>query len=186
MSSTLPIEVLQALQHIVSVRRFEKTLPSGLDRDFLSVAEYFKGASPDDRRSIMLAISPESRTAILEFGTRMAILAERTANRQLVVASLMAHAIEGAQLDSRENLLRLALVTHIVNKLKFDEHQIFEEVASIAEPEVASLLRGFASRSPDMKTLWYSGLEEVQTAEGICYRQRESSFGRTRKAKRPQ
>lgn len=171
--SSLPVEVLETLGNLTSIRRFENELPSQLDRDFIDLAEFFKKAPAKARHQITQAIPVEKGLAILERGTRLAILADRSANPRLLVDALVAHAIEGARWDYRENILRLALVTHVAKKLGVDDHPIFDEAAAVAEPTVADLLREFVGRPASMKTIRSSGLEEIQTSEGVDYRQIE-------------
>ena len=121
-----PDEIKREISEIIRVNRFESELPSRLDFGFMRLADSFYVSTETQRREISDCIPKEASMIILERGTRLAVLAARTGLAIHLKRALISHAIEGVRLDFRENLIRLALISHVARKLGVDESELYK------------------------------------------------------------
>lgn len=110
------------------------------------------------------------RMLLLGFSDRFATIAARTGARELLWIGIVAHSIEDFRVDERENVLRLALINHVANKLGLQSSQLLEQAAGISSIRAAKAFRDFDARSPKMKGLNVMGIVEEWSDSGIRYR----------------
>ncbi len=156
---------------IACVTSFEP-LPNAADAACSRLVALYAKVTGEERAVIREAGTPGQYRVLYVFGERMAVLAVRRADPELVFEGLVANAIEGFRWDPRENLMRLALLHHSATKLRADAPALFQRAASLAVGEVAAELRRRARKLslPESKrAIATYGYEEAETANGFSY-----------------
>lgn len=165
-------DATQLLAAIDSLWRkgYGRNLPAESDKQFLSLASLYIDGDATQRREIREAVTDRSRLLLIGFSHRIATLADRQGDRDLLFRALVAHAIENFEHDERENILRLSVVNHVAEKLGLSPVDLFEDAAKISSPRAASALRAFISRPPELKSLRVMNIVEENSEEGVIYR----------------
>lgn len=168
----LASEIKQVLESLneATKKGYGPTCPGPLDLQFASLAEYYSLASESEREEIRAGVRDESRSLILGFSDRLSVLAARSGDERYVFLALLAHAIEDFSYDPRENLVRLALVNHVAERLGMDTSSLFRRAGSLASEEAAARFASFVKRPPALKSLKAMKIREVMTDEGVDYR----------------
>lgn len=146
--------------------------PSPLDLMFMNLARLYRQMPDAERRVVREAVGEGSLRLMLGFSSRMAILAERGQDPELLMLAAVVHSIEDFRWDSRESIIHLALIEHVAKRLEVDSRQLFAEVASLSSAEAARQLIAFSERDPRTKTIEKMGWLEARTEEGVLYRGR--------------
>ena len=162
-------EILAEL-HAIRRRGYGKTLPGPHDENFISLARLYASATDEERAGIRSAVHDESRMLILGFSDRLATLAARAADAELLFLALIAHSLEDFRIDPRENIFRLALVNHVCGKIGQSPSAMIERVARLSSPDAAQHLRAFVTVPAVMKSLRAMRIREVDTPEGVDYK----------------
>lgn len=105
------------------------------------------------------------------FALRSAILAAREHSQPLARAALVAYAIADLVAgDIRDVLIGLSLLCHCVGLAGADVPALFREVAALAGPAMRALYENWADRYPDVQGIRSMGWKQVDTGEGIGFR----------------
>ncbi|PQO36458.1 hypothetical protein [Blastopirellula marina] len=148
---------------------FDKRLPAPRDEKFAQLADLYLSSNADDRAEIRAALPDDCRLLVIGFSSRMAILAERFADRSYLLRAFAAHSIEDFQWDGRENILRLVLVCHVAKEMGEEPLALLEEMAIISSEGGAKAFRSFASRPDNLNTLQSIEVVKIETPEGVDY-----------------
>ncbi len=89
----------EAVEWISALRHLGKSFSSEGDNEVLRLANDFMAATPAERATLSASVSRQGKIIFLNFGSRLALLADRTKDRRYLVASLVAQLIAGADLD---------------------------------------------------------------------------------------
>jgi hypothetical protein len=157
-AALLVLEIEQALPSITGFL----PLPNAVDEKCSRIVELYV-ANPGARAGIRSAGTPEQYRIMLVYCDRMVVLCVRRKDPNLLLESLVAHAVEDFRWDPRDNLMRLALVHHSAEKLGVDSAALFARVADMASPRAAEYLR----RAP--LSLASCGYSEVEGPDGFTY-----------------
>jgi len=84
-------------------------------------------------------------------------------------ALLVHQAIDGGEVDYRDNLMGIVLLYHAAVRLALDPDRLFEETAGISAPSMAALLRSFPRRASEDRSLAAFGYAERPTPDGILF-----------------
>lgn len=162
----------QILEELHSIRRkgYGSVLPGEFDAKFIDLAEIYAAADANEREAIRASVLDDGRLLLLGFSDRLAIVAERTANPDLLLLALVAHSIEDFRYDERENICHLALVNHVAEKLGARPSALFEQAAQLSSAQGAAALKRFNDRPKPLKSLRAMRIVESQTDAGIDYR----------------
>lgn len=152
-----------------SRKGYGKQFPGECDSKFMKLADHYAQSNDLERTAIRDWIKDECRLYIIGFSDRFAIIADRTKNKRLLLLALLAHSMEDFRYDERENIIRLALVNHIAEKLNQRPSELFEKAAQLSSLNGAKALRAFINRPPELKSLRTMGIIEEQTDEGVSY-----------------
>ena len=105
------------------------------------------------------------------FGLRAAVLAAREHSPSLARTSLIAFAIadliEG---DIRDVLIGLSLLCYCGTLSGADMPTLFRDAATLAGPAMTTLFQEWAERYPDVQRIGSMGWKEIDTDEGIGFR----------------
>jgi hypothetical protein len=106
------------------------------------------------------------------FGLRAAVLAAREHSPDLVRTSLVAFAIvDLTDHDIRDVLIGLSLLCHCANLSGADVPALLREAAAISGSAVAALYEDWAARYPGVQGIGSMGWRQVETGEGVGFRQ---------------
>lgn len=158
-----------ALLRTYSQRGYGKRLPGPCDDTFSSLAVMYLGTDAVGREAIRKSIPDECRLVILGFSDRFATLAARARSEEQLRKAYAAHSIEGFRYDERENILRLALLTHVAKKLGLNPNELLDWTASLSSTETQQQLAAFKDRPDEINTLETMGIQELDTADGVLY-----------------
>lgn len=147
----------------------QRPLPCALDERVGSLAEAFVAADQPEKQRITALFGMEQAFALLAFAERMAILGLRTGSRDRLLKGLVALAIEGFRLDSRESLPVLSLLNRSAEKTGADAVALLEEVARNSLSDAARQFRAFVQRTPQDKAIEAMGYSQQTTTEGPTY-----------------
>lgn len=162
-------EILLKLESI-SQTGYGEDLPGSHDRVFIELAQEYELADGEGRQRIRDAVPAVIRQLILGFGDRLATVAARRSDEQLLWFAYVAHSIEDFRHDERENTIRLALLQHVARKLGLDPSALIERIADVSSSQAEEKFRAFDARPPELKTLGAMGIVEEQIPSGIIYR----------------
>ena len=115
-------------------------------------------------------ITPAHHAVLRVFAERMASLAVRRRDPELLEIALVALALGGLDSGSREALAIVPLVYRSAERLEVDPQELFEDVARYVGDEAAAQLRAFPQRSPRNRSIGAMGYEEARDEGGFRYR----------------
>jgi hypothetical protein len=101
------------------------------DEKIAQLIKTWIGLSEEARREAQAQVSRQQSTVLQTFGERMASLAVRECNSELLLLGLMALGIEGGNSDWRENYLLVPLHYDAAQRIGADPAPIFEKVADL-------------------------------------------------------
>lgn len=156
------------LQDIVTVG-YGKRLPGVCDEVFSELADHYASADAGEREKIRDNVSISLRPLLIGFSDRFAMLSERCRDEGLLRKGFLAHSIEGFRYDERENLLRLALLSHVSKRLGVDPRETIEWAASLSSPHGATAFKNFSTRPARMNSLKAMRIVEKDSPDGVVY-----------------
>ena len=162
-------KLIQQLNSI-SETGYGTKLPGPHDSTFAEFARAYSRSDTDEKQRIRESIPENMRMLLLGFGDRLATVADRTRDEELLWLAFLAHAIEDFRYDERENVFRLALLHHVAKKLGLDPSSLLERAAGAASARGAKRLRAFDARPPELKSLRAMKIVEERTSSGVGYR----------------
>lgn len=162
-------QVLRDLRSLYR-RGYGSDLPGEVDASFMALARAYVSASDHERETLRAEVLTGGPLLLLGFSDRMAILAQRQEDPELLDFALVAHSLEDFANDDRENTLRLALVAHAAKKLGVNPTDLFQRAARRSSPRAAAALLAFDSRPEALKSLKSMRITEFQTPAGVDYR----------------
>ena len=80
------------------------------------------------------------------------------------------NAIEDFRVDYRDNLVALCVIYHSALAVGLNADALFEEIAELSSASGADMIRGFAHREPELKSLAAFGWEKLESPDGITFK----------------
>lgn len=112
------------------------------DAEVEAVVRAIATATPEDRAAVRAALSPPAARVLLAWGERMASLAVRRRDRDLVVLGLTAVAMAGDELvDFRERLIPVPLHRRAAQLIGEKPKRLFDAAAALSDEAGARWLR---------------------------------------------
>jgi hypothetical protein len=108
-------------------------------------------------------------SGLLAFAERMASLAVRTGNPQLVREGLEALAFGAGLVDIREAILILPLLYQSLRKLDVDATNYFAGAIGLGDAQFDSVLREFPNRDEENRSIEVMGYIEGRDQDGFRY-----------------
>jgi hypothetical protein len=166
------IDYKTIIQKLHSARKigYGKILPSNLDKEFINLASYYLESTNINREKIRSILPDDTLLLIIGFSDRMCILADRNKDKNYLLYALAAHSIEDFRYDYRENIIRLALIYHVAEKLGLDSNLLFNEISSISSQRTVGYLTDFLNRPSELKRIDVMNIVEIDTPDGVIYK----------------
>lgn len=150
---------------------FYEPIPVPLDEVLYDFIIAFAKADVRAQRRITERLTQRQRTRVTSLSVRLASMAVRNQDPELVVLGLIAQWLgwPGVR-DSRERVMRLAPMYQAALKLDASPAELFDRAATIVhDEEFRELLRAFDSRPEDKKSLKALGYREVMGPDGFRF-----------------
>lgn len=145
-------------------------LPSRLDDDLhIYVDELIRGG-PRQVAQAISQVSEQARDVLQAYALRMASLAVRTGERQLLFRALVALTVGGLDRDAREALMVMAPIDNSVRRLNLNAQELFDEAAAIVGQPGSESLALWLARSDEDRSLSAMGYIESQDQDGFRYK----------------
>lgn len=156
------------LQDIVT-KGYGKKLPAVCDEVYSDLADHYAGGNASDREKIRENVSISLRPLLIGFSDRFAVMAERRKDVEILRKGFLAHSIEGFRYDERENILRLALLSHVSKRLGVDPRETIEWAASLSSHQGATAFKNFSVRPEKLNSLKVMRIVEKTSPDGVVY-----------------
>lgn len=112
------------------------------DREVEAVVRAIAAAAPAERAALRGALSARTADLLRAWGERMATVAVRRGDRDLVVLGLVALSLAGEDLvDERERLIAVPLHKRAAKRVGEKPRQLFDEAAALSDEAGARWLR---------------------------------------------
>jgi hypothetical protein len=145
-------------------------IPQPRDTQISELLRSWMALDAPTRQASARGILPEQRFTLLAYSERMASLAVRTRDEELIILGLVALGVDGWQLgDWRDNALVVALHYDAAQRIASDAASVFEKAAALVPPEPAKFLRSFLQRSAANKSLEAMGYVVGTDGDGFRY-----------------
>src|SRR5690348_3364216 len=128
-------------------------IPQPRDLQITDSLQRFRNMDEPSRQRELEALRDDDKFVYLAYSERMASLAVRRADRDLIVLGLIANGIDGWRDDSRDNILVLSLHYDAATRCGFKPDDVFNEAAAYLAKRPADGIRAFPRRSPRDRSL---------------------------------
>jgi hypothetical protein len=144
-------------------------LPTGRDEEISALIRQWMTLNVAERRETPCSIGDEQRTTLLAYSERMASLAVRKSDGELILLGLLALGLDGWRTDWRDNVLLLCLHFDACQKIGIEANDIFKHASTLLPSNVGSALTAFLNRSPEDQSLDVMGYKESSDSDGFRY-----------------
>ena len=145
-------------------------IPQPRDTDITKLLQDWVKLDKSVRKKAAQKILEEQRFTLLAYSERMASLAVRERNQDMITFGLLALGIDGWRGDWRDNAVIISLHYDAAQRLNINPKEIFEKVAALLPEKPAAALRSFLHRSVDDRTLEAMGYSAGSDADGFRYK----------------
>jgi hypothetical protein len=150
---------------------FWEPIPVPLDGVLYDLLSAFAQADAPSRRRLVERLTERQRTHLTSFSVRLASMAVRGHDPELIVLGLVAQWLgwPGVE-DVRERVMRLAPMYHAAVKLEASPVDVFDRAARIVgDEEFRRSIRAWLGRPENKKTLRSLGYREVTGRDGFRF-----------------
>jgi hypothetical protein len=137
---------------------------------FLRLNQCFRALSESERDEVRAVIPNALWPLLLGFSDRFSVAALRHQDDRLLTVAASAHGLEDGRLDLRETLLRLAVLFDASARLGQSVQQTSEMLAAVVTPRMGAVVRDFAQRPAQQRSLRGMGIEYLDSPNGPKYR----------------
>lgn len=163
-------EVTQMIKEEDIYRYSYEPIPCDTDNKIGSLVNLFIDASPPERSIFFRLVSSPFSGALLMFAERMASLSVTEQAPERIRAGLFALILEDNRGgDYRDNVIRLPPLYHAAGRVCVNPDELFREVASSGNNEIAKYIREFTEGSSYAKSLGASLYKEADGSNGVRY-----------------
>jgi hypothetical protein len=149
----------------------QQPIPQARDSQISSLLKAWMALNEFDRKKSSSEILLEQQDTLLIYSERMAALAVRERNPDLITLGLVAIGVDGwERFDPRENLLIVPLHYDAAQRIGANPETIFTSVAQLLPETSAEGLRSFLRRSQPDKSLEAMGYVASSDGDGFRYR----------------
>jgi len=145
-------------------------IPQPRDAEIEALLRSWMALDESTRQAAAQGIAEEQRFTLLAYSERMASLAVRKRNQELIRLGLLALGIDGWRGDWRDNAALISLHYDAAQRVGADPASLFETTAGVLSPKAANALRSFLRRAPADKSLEAMGYEAGTDADGFRYK----------------
>ena len=144
-------------------------IPQPRDLQMSQLLRDFRKMDAAQRQRELENVRDEDRFVYLSYSERMATLAVRRTDRELIVLGLIANGIDGWRVDFRDNMLILPLHYDAAMRCGFTPTDVFDEAAAYLAKVPADVIRPWPRDAPD-KSLAAMGYVADTDSDGFRYR----------------
>lgn len=144
-------------------------IPHRVDAEITGLMQAWMEQDEPKRKAVAEQIKEEQRFLLLAYSERMASLAVRNHDRDLILLGLVALGVDGWQFDWRENMVLLCLHYDASRRIGAAPADLFEEAAQLLPKMPADALRSFLRRSEEGRSLAAMGYVAAADADGFRY-----------------
>ena len=144
-------------------------VPQRLDDEIREIIFRWADLNESTRRQAGELIQESQRFTLLAFSERMASLAVREQDPDLIFAGLLALGVDGWRNDWRDNAVLLSLHYDSAHKLNIEPDVAFGRAAKLLDNKVSEAFQSFLRRSEEDKSLEAMGYEEGKDDHGFRY-----------------
>lgn len=144
-------------------------IPQARDVEIGGLLRAWMALGEADRKEAAEGILEGQRFTLLAYSERMASLAVREANPDLITLGLVALGVDGWRRDWRDNAAIIALYYDAAQKLGTHPENAFEKAAALLPEKAANALRTFLRRSTEDKSLAAMGYVVGTDVDGFRY-----------------
>lgn len=145
-------------------------IPQPRDAEIGALLERWASLDAPARRTAAQQLALEQRDVLLAYSERMATMAVRHGDDELILLGLLALGADNLELgDERDSLLIVPLHNDAALRIGADPVAIFERAAALLPEESASVLKSFPQRPDDTKTIQSMGYIASADADGFRY-----------------
>lgn len=150
---------------------FWEPIPTGLDTPLYGLVAAFAEAETRSRGRLVEQLTRRQRIYLTSFGVRLASMAVRELDPELIVLGLVALGLGWPGVgDLRESMMDLAPVYQAAMKLEAIPADLFGRAARIVgDDDFSRFLRAWLRRSERDKSLKVMGYREVTDADGFRF-----------------
>jgi hypothetical protein len=145
-------------------------IPQPRDAEISNLLKNWMALDGPSRMASAIGIQEEQRFTLLAYSERMASLAVRERNPELLILGLLALAIDGWRGDWRDNVSVVSLHHDAAQRIGVSSENIFETVARLVSKTPADGLRSFLHRSARDKSIEAMGYVVEADNDGVRYR----------------
>lgn len=144
-------------------------IPTKRDEEITSLLRAWADLNPADRERASKALRPTQVLTLLGYSERMASLAVRRKDREILRLGLLALGLSGWRGDQREGLMVLSLFFDAAQRLGMLPSDLFADIARLLSAEVGVELRAFLSRAPEDRSVEAMGYHAGKDVDGFRY-----------------
>lgn len=159
-----------AVAHDISLRRRSGAAAEvwPTDREAVALCASLSATSATQRERFRAGLRNRQRAVLGRYGFRAATVALRQRSPALLRTGLIAIALEDVNIDPRDLMVTVAAHHHVAHQLGLAPAEVFDEAASFANSDTASVLATFGRRTD--VTLEAFGRRQIDAPEGPAIR----------------
>jgi hypothetical protein len=147
-----------------------RPIPQPRDLEISELLRAWMALDASARQASAQGILEEQRFTLLGYSERMASLAVRERQQELITLGLLALGVDGWRGDWRDNAVLISLHYDASQRIAADTGLLFEKAAALLSPKAANALRSFLRRSAADKTLEAMGYVVGTDSDGFRYK----------------
>ena len=137
-------------------------LPQPTDDSLRRLCEMYLNSTPAQRVYITLQVDHTSGRALQRFGDTCALTAWKSKSAESIRLGLTAHAVDNlASGDARDVLIAVTLLFNAAKRIGADAVVLFNEIAEVSPSPIATLLRDYLRRPPELQSLQCMGISST-------------------------
>jgi hypothetical protein len=144
-------------------------IPQARDGEISNLIATWMNLNEPSRNESVLQITEQQSTVFLAYSERMASLAVRERNQELLVFGLIALGLDGWRFDWRENIMILSLHYDAAKRIGAKSELLFAKAAALLNERVANALHSFIGRPAADKSLEAMGYIAAADDQGFRY-----------------
>lgn len=144
-------------------------IPTQLDVEISSLLDVWRNLDEPSRKAVITQFPKDYRLTLLGYSERMASLAVRDRNKELILSGLLALGLDGWRDDWRDNATLVCLHYDAAQRIGLLPSSVFEEAAKILPPKPAEALRSYLRRSHEDGGLEAMGYIAGTDSDGFRY-----------------
>ena len=162
-------QTIAQLKDIKVIEYYAQDIPTELDEKMTQMVRRFLGETAVHQTEFQAALPKSARSLFGIYGHRAATMAARNNDVEMVKIGLVAAAIANYEIPQKRRVeVGLAVFYHVARQLEQNPVDLFEEVAQLANEDMADILLKFGKTGP--VNIRNYGWNELKTDDGVKYK----------------